>query len=116
MKKYSFLRIIQLFTSYQIFCLLYICAHGFNRCSTIVNNDGLPIVICDHERRLKTQSNMESYDDEQNELMPESDYTNEPVRLQQLADYLVPTKKAFVRLGKRGFVRIGKRGFVRIGR
>ncbi|CAH8589014.1 unnamed protein product [Schistosoma rodhaini] len=115
MKRYSLLRIIQLFISYQIFCLLFICAHGSSRCTTTVNSDGLPILTCDHDR-LKAQSHFDIYDDEQNELIPESDYPNDPLQSQQSAEYIMPSKKAFVRLGKRGFVRIGKRGFVRIGR
>ncbi|KAK4470792.1 hypothetical protein MN116_006313 [Schistosoma mekongi] len=112
MTRYSFYGIIQLFTIYQIFCLLFISTYAFSRCATILSNDGLPILTCDHDRS-KTESHVDINDDDQNELIPESIYTNDPLRLQQ---YIVPDKKAFVRLGKRGFVRLGKRGFVRIGR
>ncbi|TNN11511.1 hypothetical protein EWB00_004577 [Schistosoma japonicum] len=115
MTRYSFYGIIQLFTTYQIFCLLFISTYGFSRCATIVSNDGLPILTCDHDRS-KTESHFDLYDDEQNELIPESVNTNDQLRVQQLPEYIVPDKKAFVRLGKRGFVRLGKRGFVRIGR
>ncbi|CAH8578489.1 unnamed protein product [Schistosoma guineensis] len=115
MTRYSLLGIVQLFTYYQIFCLLFICAHGFSRCTTTVNSDGLPILACDHDRS-KAQSHFDLYVDEPNELIPESDYLNDPLQSQQLAEYIIPSKRAFVRLGKRGFVRIGKRGFVRIGR
>ncbi|CAH8580200.1 unnamed protein product [Schistosoma bovis] len=89
MTRYSLLGIIQLFTYYQIFCLLFICAHGFSRCTTTVNSDGLPILTCDHDRS-KAQSHFDLYDDEPNELIPESDYLNDPLQSQQLAEYIIP--------------------------
>ncbi|CAH8575268.1 unnamed protein product [Heterobilharzia americana] len=116
MRKYLFPRTIQLLTSYQIICLLSICIQASNRCMTLVNNDGLPVLMCDHAR-LKTDSQIDpsSYNG-QNELILESLDDNERFRQPQFDDSNIPDKRAFVRLGKRGFVRIGKRGFVRIGR